>query len=430
MMKRFALGLLFSLWSSLAIAQGCGPQNPNCIVPTAPAGTNNNQAASAAFVQQNALTTAALSVPFTQQFTVSSNIPTIANFGFNPIGIGLIATDSASCTCPTPGQNIPTLMTIEERFGGSNINNGRNAIAANLQMTSATSPTNPFRFYVAANFLSNMQNGDGGSAGTPNGAIEAVTGLTYLQGTSTNVRNMTAAEFSISANAGSSVAQKAILTLDTFVTDSAHGVTNGAVTGVDTYIWSFATGTSYNTWAQIDMTGGVAPVATTGTFIKILGSYTTTNGIDFGSTVQSGNTLQWGGGSWFLAGNGNATLNNVTAANITGAWSASGFTPAPQCGTATFTVNSGRFKTMGKTTFLQLDTTITAIGNCVANSITFTAPNSAASTGSLAFLNARSTAVGICFISAAGSTFTCQQQAGPAFVVNDHLLIEGIYENL
>jgi hypothetical protein len=34
-----------------ARAQGCGPTNPNCIVPTAPAGTNNNQAASTAFVQ-------------------------------------------------------------------------------------------------------------------------------------------------------------------------------------------------------------------------------------------------------------------------------------------------------------------------------------------------------------------------------------------
>lgn len=34
-----------------ALAQGCGQTNPNCIVPTAPPGTNNNQAASTAFVQ-------------------------------------------------------------------------------------------------------------------------------------------------------------------------------------------------------------------------------------------------------------------------------------------------------------------------------------------------------------------------------------------
>jgi hypothetical protein len=36
-----------------AAAQGCGPANPNCIVPTAPVGTSNNQAASTQFVQQN-----------------------------------------------------------------------------------------------------------------------------------------------------------------------------------------------------------------------------------------------------------------------------------------------------------------------------------------------------------------------------------------
>ena len=35
-------------------AQGCGPQNPNCIVPTAPAGTCTNQAASTQFVCNNA----------------------------------------------------------------------------------------------------------------------------------------------------------------------------------------------------------------------------------------------------------------------------------------------------------------------------------------------------------------------------------------
>lgn len=51
-MRQFwlVLAILFGL-TAAAAAQGCGPQNPNCIVPTAPAGTNNNQAASTAFVK-------------------------------------------------------------------------------------------------------------------------------------------------------------------------------------------------------------------------------------------------------------------------------------------------------------------------------------------------------------------------------------------
>lgn len=41
------------------LAQGCGPSNPNCIVPTAPPSTSNNQAASTAFVA-GAVSSAAL----------------------------------------------------------------------------------------------------------------------------------------------------------------------------------------------------------------------------------------------------------------------------------------------------------------------------------------------------------------------------------
>jgi hypothetical protein len=52
-MKKILLALAFLFAAAVpAAAQGCGPQNPNCIVPTAPAGTNNNQAASTQFVQQ------------------------------------------------------------------------------------------------------------------------------------------------------------------------------------------------------------------------------------------------------------------------------------------------------------------------------------------------------------------------------------------
>src|SRR5215475_2367668 len=43
--------LFLLLLTGAACGQGCGPQNPNCIVPTAPLGTNDNRAASTAFVQ-------------------------------------------------------------------------------------------------------------------------------------------------------------------------------------------------------------------------------------------------------------------------------------------------------------------------------------------------------------------------------------------
>jgi hypothetical protein len=53
MFRKLLLGFAFSLASFAAFGQGCGQTNPNCIVPTAPAGTSNNQAASTAFVVKN-----------------------------------------------------------------------------------------------------------------------------------------------------------------------------------------------------------------------------------------------------------------------------------------------------------------------------------------------------------------------------------------
>jgi hypothetical protein len=52
-MKQILGALCFLLmFCAQAWAQGCGPTNPNCIVPTAPPGTSDNRAASTAFVQQ------------------------------------------------------------------------------------------------------------------------------------------------------------------------------------------------------------------------------------------------------------------------------------------------------------------------------------------------------------------------------------------
>lgn len=57
-MKKILLVLAFLFAAAVpAAAQGCGPQNPNCIVPTAPPGTSDNRAASTAFVE-NAVTAA------------------------------------------------------------------------------------------------------------------------------------------------------------------------------------------------------------------------------------------------------------------------------------------------------------------------------------------------------------------------------------
>jgi hypothetical protein len=53
MMRRIVLAVLLACGlSSPVLAQGCGPQNPSCVVPTRPPGDNTSAAASTAFVQQ------------------------------------------------------------------------------------------------------------------------------------------------------------------------------------------------------------------------------------------------------------------------------------------------------------------------------------------------------------------------------------------
>ena len=55
-MRKLLLGLAFSLFTTLALAQGCGNTNPNCIVPLRPVGDASNAAASTAFINGQALT--------------------------------------------------------------------------------------------------------------------------------------------------------------------------------------------------------------------------------------------------------------------------------------------------------------------------------------------------------------------------------------
>jgi len=137
-----------------------------------------------------------------------------------------------------------------------------------------------------------------------------------------------------------------------------------------------------------------------------------------------------------------ATTDTTNATNITTgtlavarggtdqtAWTV--FTPSPSCGTATFTVNSARSKTIGKTTFVQGDFTITAIGTCALTNVTFNLPNTAQSVGNLTGREGAITNKGFnCSIAASATQANClMSDDATAWVVNDRLQFSGIYEN-
>jgi hypothetical protein len=225
--------------------------------------------------------------------------------GYNPLGLSVVSSSDNAADLTGNGTNIPSLMLIQQIYGGSNINDGRNGLSIFTDLVSPTSPTNAYRFYVGMSAYSKAQVSDNGTAGSPQGIVEAVTGSSQLNSGATNYFALIGGEFTVSADVGSSVAKKAILNLDNWPTD----VVQGSV--IDTHIWSTAhTGaTGCQTWAQIDANAGKFPITSTGTVIKLISNGTIATGFDYGQLAITGNVLQWSNAAYFLGGTSSPTCN-------------------------------------------------------------------------------------------------------------------------
>jgi hypothetical protein len=231
-----------------------------------------------------------------------------------------------------------------------------------------------------------------------------------------------------------------------FFADAAMTVANvldfGNLT-VTGNIWNFTnttmTADGLMTAQDVKVTGGPATVsAGQGTI---------------GSSANSGLIMQGNGAIFdFILENKNGTAvcsnatgtttlacNTVTLTNALGvasggtgdtgtAWTS--FTPALSCGTATFTVNSATRKTLGKTTWAQIDYSITAIGTCTTQGVTFTLPNTAQTSGSLnGQETANSTSSVSCMVVASSATASCRRALNVAAAVNDRVVVSGVYQN-
>jgi hypothetical protein len=109
------------------------------------------------------------------------------------------------------------------------------------------------------------------------------------------------------------------------------------------------------------------------------------------------------------------------------AWTA--FTPTPTCGTATFSVQSARRKTVGKTTYIQVEFTFTALGTCAATNILFNLPNTAQSGGGMIGREIASNKGVDCLILSSGTTAACLRTEATTWIAGDHMVASGVYEN-
>ena len=362
----------------------------------------------------------------TVQIAPSGTIPAAAT-AYTPLGVMVQATsDNAAESGFTPGQNLPTLFNVEYNFGGSNINNGRNGVSSFIKLTSPTSATNAYRFYVANNNYSYTYSTDNGIVSAYAGAIEAVTGQTVLDNGAQYWHAMLGGEFSIAANTGSSVHIKAAAATNDWPTDAVAG------DWVDAHIWSSAnTGAAGLTqWASIDNTGGAAPLRSTGTIIRTAGSWTVATGLDFNPITISGNVIQWAGGTYYVAGSGNANLAGVTASSLTlPAWTT--WNPTIACGSGTITTLGtvvARYQSTGKTVNFSLSIPITTNGTC-ASYITATLPATSMAATALAAMDI-GTFKPLMSWAGASSTTVAIESTAAGYPGGDgtNIVVSGVYE--
>lgn len=146
--------------------------------------------------------------------------------------------------------------------------------------------------------------------------------------------------------------------------------------------------------------------------------------------MQDCATIQASGGgdpNSVLPGNANGVVQFVTCIAAFGPWAV--FTPSPVCGNATFVLNSARSKTIDKTTFIEIDYTITVLGTCT-NVTTFTLPNTAASPGLIPGreITNLNTATG-CRVQTGSNSAQCVKTGNIVYAVNDEVVASGVYEN-
>lgn len=393
MMYRLALAALLSLWTALASAQFA------TIGPTPPISDNGDRLATTAFV--NNFLAGGLPLANGNIFigsvgglavgqTMSGDATLIASGALTLATVnGNVGTFGSATQCITTTQNAKGLTT---------------AISA-ANCTPAIGSITGLGTGVATALAVNVGTAgapvvNGGALGTPSSGVGTnltgtAAGLTAgnatLAATVTTNANLTGPVTSV-GNATTIGANQVTRAME------AQGIARSVV-GV--------TGNSTANVADIQGAANQALVVNSG------GTALTFGSVNLAAAAAVTGALPFANG-------GNADTGTAPGA----------FTPSPSCGTATFTVNSAKFRLLqAKITWVEIDFTITAIGTCTST-INFTLPNTPNSSGGMIGKETVTTGKGVfCGLVSASTTSGCSLSDVTNFANTQRIVATGVYEN-
>lgn len=106
------------------------------------------------------------------------------------------------------------------------------------------------------------------------------------------------------------------------------------------------------------------------------------------------------------------------------------FTASPACnsGSGTWTTNTARYKTIGKTVFIEIDATLTTLGTCTNNGFNFSAPVAVQSAAGLVGREIVTSGTGLFCSTPAGGAFSCSLVTG-SLASTQRFVASGVYES-
>ena len=249
---------------------------------------------------------------------------------YTPVNRLLIASDSVSATTAAGGIvgfDLADLIT-------GNDQGFRSAQQIELRRTGAANASNVLYQDVGLGTAFNGESNNNGTGGSPKGAGYAMYASASLFNNATNWFVLSGGEYDLGVATGSSAAVQIGLRI-------AHtGIHAIKGTTLDSAL-DFGSSTGAVGWDALitaDNVGGDYPLATTGTFIRTLGSQTFANGVDMSSATISGSFLKGPSSTFIVSGTGVIT---GVGTNVTGVPISTGLTGTGTGVLTALSINTG-----------------------------------------------------------------------------------------